>query len=385
MPKIVFLINSLTHGGSEKVITLLLSALHKEGLNVELVCLERNSIQELDKEIKVTYLSSLNGEESGVVKILWLPVLLIRFLIYLFKNRVHTVQSHIFRANYINLLASRVKRDYKVQIVDVISVDYFQKHGLSGRVNLFLIKHLYNYADTIIFKAQQMRYNLLEFMPISTHTTVINNPYDIKKIETDSREAVTDFIFTPEKQYVVTVGRLSKQKNHIALIDAIKDLHVNTELIIIGEGEEHDTLTKYVASQSLSDRVHLLGSRSNPFKYIRHSDIFVLSSHQEGFPNVLVEAMLCHTAVISTDCISGPREILAPDIEVSALPITTIHESKYGILTPVNDASALNRAITTLLQSPAKREHYSMLAYERAYEFSIDRIASQYKALLCVE
>ncbi len=385
MSKIVFLINSLTHGGSEKVITLLISALKKEGLTIDLVCLEKNTIQKLDNDIKVTYLSNLNGEEHAIIKILCLPILLIKFLIYLSKNNVQVVQSHIFRANYINLLASRINKTYTVQIVDVISIDYFQNKSFSGTINLFLIKHLYNYADTVIFKAEQMRQNLLKFMPLSCKTQVINNPYDVKLIEDLCNEDIDDFTFNTDKSYIVTVGRLSKQKNQTVIIDAIKNLHVNTELIIVGDGEEHQFLHQYIISKSLSHRVHLLGAKSNPFKYIKHSDIFVLSSNQEGFPNVLVEAMLCKTAVISTDCVSGPREILAPNIKVDAPPIKTMQESEYGILIPLNDSAKLEEAIVLLLKNTSLRDDYRTKAYQRALTFSIDKITQEYKEILCAE
>jgi N-acetylgalactosamine-N,N'-diacetylbacillosaminyl-diphospho-undecaprenol 4-alpha-N-acetylgalactosaminyltransferase len=383
MSKQAFLINSLTHGGSEKVITLLLTALQKEGLEIELICLEKNTVQKLPQNIKITYLSDLNGTESPLIKIIWLPILVFRFLRYLAKNDIKVVQSHIFRANYVNLLSSRFNRSYTVQIVDVISVDYFQDQTFSGALNLFLIRRLYNYADLIIFKAEQMRRNLLKFMPLLAKTTIINNPYDIQAIQTCAQEAIEDFHFNKERQYVVTVGRLSKQKNQMMLIDTLHHLHVNTELIIIGDGEEKHALERYIVSQSLCSRVHLLGAKSNPFKYISRADIFVLSSNQEGFPNVLVEAMLSKTPVISTDCISGPREILAPNTDLDTVLIGTIEKAAYGILTPVNDTLSLQKAIMLLLNDSALKEHYRLQAYERALSFSIETITKKYKEVLC--
>jgi N-acetylgalactosamine-N,N'-diacetylbacillosaminyl-diphospho-undecaprenol 4-alpha-N-acetylgalactosaminyltransferase len=130
--------------------------------------------------------------------------------------------------------------------------------------------------------------------------------------------------------------------------------------------------------------VHFVGSQKNPFAYLNKSNLFVMASETEGFPNVLVEAMLCGIPVIASDCISGPREILAPTTNpLKHLSIGDHLElAKYGILTPVGDVQGLVLAIQHLLNEPEKAKQLADAAYQRATDFSLKIIISRYQDIM---
>lgn len=118
----------------------------------------------------------------------------------------------------------------------------------------------------------------------------------------------------------------------------------------------------------------LLGRQSNPYKYISQADCFVFSSNYEGFPNVLLEALACGLPIISTDCMSGPREILAPNSEPSFQIKDNIEDAEYGVLTPVDDSEKLAAAMEMMMEDESLRDSYRSKARHRAKEFDKDRI-----------
>ena len=161
---------------------------------------------------------------------------------------------------------------------------------------------------------------------------------------------------------VLGVGRLERQKDFATLIRAVGVLRnrMPCRLVILGEGSERASLERLVAESRLQQSVSLPGFRPNPFAYMASADIFVLSSAWEGFGNVLVEAMACGCPVVSTDCPSGPREIL--------------QGGRLGPLTPVGDHLAMADAIERVLAHPPPNDE----RVARACVFSAAESARQY-------
>ncbi len=133
------------------------------------------------------------------------------------------------------------------------------------------------------------------------------------------------------------MGRLSAQKNFTLLIRAFAKVLENrpARLIILGEGHLREELTQLCADLDISKQVEMPGCESNPYKFMKNADLFVLSSNYEGLPNALVEALACGCPIVSTDCLSGPREIL--------------DNGKYGQLVPVGNLDALAEAMQATL------------------------------------
>ena len=384
MQKIIFLINSLSSGGAEKVLSVLANELVNQKYNIEIIFLEKNEFYELDKRIKKTYLSVFNGKENGIKKLLFLPILAWRLKKYIQNNDIKLIQSHVFRANYVNVLAKIFGANHQAQLVTAGRISRYKEESLIGKINLFLIKNLYKKADLLIYKSKGMMNDANKLFNFKNKSIVINNPYDIKKIKELFNEKVNDFVFKENKIYLVSVGRLISLKRNQDLIKSLKYLPQNIEIIFLGEGNEKENLLNLTKQLNVEKRVHFLGRVLNPYKYMVESDIFVSCSESEGFPNVLVEAMICGLPVISSDCLSGPREILAPNTNINKQlkKGDDIEVAKYGILYPVGDVEKLVKAINLLIENKDLRKKYAELGLKRAKDFSIDKIVEQYKKVL---
>ena len=146
----------------------------------------------------------------------------------------------------------------------------------------------------------------------------------------------------PTPPVILGVGRLARQKNFALLIRAFAEVrcHVDARLLILGEGPERTRLEQMVRELGLEDHVSLPGYVANPYAYVARARVFVLSSSWEGFANVVAEALALGTPVVSTDCPSGPAEVL--------------DHGRYGMLVPVDDAAALADAIRRVLAGEAR-------------------------------
>ncbi len=142
----------------------------------------------------------------------------------------------------------------------------------------------------------------------------------------------------------------------------------NVYLIILGEGILRKELEILASKLNINKCVDFVGFKFNPYAWIAKADIFVLSSDFEGLPNVVIEAMACGTPVISTDCASGPNELIT--------------NGKNGILVPTVDENALAEAMGTLLRNENLRKKFSKRARKRAEDFRIEKIIPQYEELL---
>ncbi|RXJ90612.1 glycosyl transferase [Arcobacter sp. CECT 8983] len=382
MKKVVFLINSLASGGAEKVMTVIISKLIKDGFDVELICLESNIFYELPKGAKLTFLNH-TANKSGLRKLFELPYLAFKLKNYIDKNNINLIQSHVYRANYVNLLAKLFGSNHIAQIVNVGAISRYFEEGLSGKVNLFLIKNLYKRADLIISKAEGMQNDMQKLFNFRNSKTIINNPYDISLINNLKHESIEEFKFNKEKKYLISIGRFETFKRQDYIIKALSKLDDNVELILIGDGPNKKNLELLAKNLNIYERVHFLGRVKNPYKFIFRSDIFILSSDDgEGFPNVLVESMICGTVVISSDCISGPREILAPNTNIKYQEKEKFEIAEYGILYPKSNILEMVKAIDFLFNDEKLMKTFIEKAQKRSNDFSVNQIVEQYKNVL---
>jgi len=179
----------------------------------------------------------------------------------------------------------------------------------------------------------------------------IYNSIDVEKIQKKAQEKVDDFeeVFNDKNiMKFITVGRLSGEKGHRYLIEAyskvIKEIP-NSRLFIIGEGPLRRQLEELITVKELKNYVILLGSVKNPYNYISMANVFVLPSLHEGLPYVLLEALACKTPIISTDCKTGPKEIL--------------ENGEYGLLVNTADSNDLANKMIQLAKDKTAREVFS--------------------------
>jgi glycosyltransferase involved in cell wall biosynthesis len=223
----------------------------------------------------------------------------------------------------------------------------------------------YPQVDRIIAVSNGVKESLIQTgnVPESLIQTIYNpviTPAVLQQMEVPANHPWFEQSHIP---VIISAGRLTKQKDHATLLQAFATLRkqMPAKLLILGDGEERPILERLAQKLNIQDHISLPGFVENPFSYMKRADVFVLSSRWEGFGNVLVEAMACQTPVVSTDCPSGPSEIL--------------ENGKYGSLTPVGNADMLANAMLEMLNRPFP---VARLLYERAMEFSIETIIPQY-------
>ncbi|HCF63954.1 MAG TPA: glycosyltransferase, partial [Chitinophagaceae bacterium] len=159
----------------------------------------------------------------------------------------------------------------------------------------------------------------------------------------------------------------------------LKDLPV--KLVIVGGGALESQVKECIQRYGLQERVVLTGIASNPYQYIARADCMVLSSYVEGFPNVLLEGLACGKPVVSTDCKSGPREILAPQTDPQYQVKDGIECAEFGILTDPQDAAQLAAGMRKMYEDEALRTRYARLATDRARSFDVAETVSAYGAV----
>lgn len=235
---------------------------------------------------------------------------------------------------------------------------------LGDRLRPLMVSWLYPRAEWIVSVSEGVADDLARAGRIPRdRIRVIYNSLDLDDIQRKAAEPVDHPWFAQKDiPVILAVGRMYKQKDYPVLLDAFAKLRARREahLLILGEGEERPALQEQVQRLGLTRDVEMPGFTPNPFAYMARASLHALSSEWEGFAIVLTEALACGSPVVSTDCPSGPREILA--------------DGKFGRLVPVGDVDALANAMEQTLDSPPPRD----LLLGRAQDFSVEHVADAY-------
>ncbi|HGN0242049.1 glycosyltransferase [Proteus mirabilis] len=364
MTKLI-LVNSLSNGGGERIATNVANELSKTE-KVIVVILEKNITYTLNKEVNIITLKKYklfnffrqSLELKNIIK----------------KYNIDLVQSHLYRANLINVLCKSLGSPHFSQIVNHGDPLQYKNKGIKGLTMLILIKLFYPKSNEIIAISKAMNQIIHELLPNVDKNKIItiNNPYNIDEIIKKSNE---NSGFSLPNKYLVSMGRLIKSKNFNLLIKSVKD--TNISLVIIGSGPEENSLKAYTQQLGLSEKIIFLGHQDNPFPIIKNSVALISASRTEGFPNVIIEALACSTPVIHSDCISGPREILQPKSSlITAILQNGFEKTPYGILYAIDDYQALISAIHYITSIDLKEMKNNCI--KRAYDFDAKKIIKNY-------
>jgi len=365
---LMIIIHSLKGGGAERVVVNLLKGLSRRDFSITLLLYEGIFDYLLPENVEVITLDIRSSRNIlKTTRGFFLKIISIARLIK--KNKPDIVFSLLSDTNVITILARSLSGVHSKVIVSERNHPTLSlKNDLYGGITKFLMRYCYPKAERIIAISQGIKKDLLEnFNLPEGKIEVIYNPVDIAEIERLSAEEINHPWVNGELPIIISIGRLTKQKGHSYLIKVFSIVRQSLpcRLVIIGTGEEEENLVNMVNTLGLKNDVEFLGFQRNPFKYMARSSLFISASRYEGFGNVLVEAMALGLPVISTDCPSGPAEI--------------IEHGKNGILVPIEDEGRLERTIVKLLTNDELRRKLSSEAKIRAQYFALDKRVEQYR------
>lgn len=380
--KIAILINTLAGGGAERTVTHLLRNL-RDDYEVHLVLFSDVIEYELPKDQIVTFLDNENPSQSNVVNILKIPKLSRRLVKYCRNNNIDLIMSFLNRPNFVACLAKKLGLKAKLLISErTYTPHYYRNDNASGVIGKWLISTLYPLADAILPNSRGTMSALQKQFRVNNNYTLVRNLLDLGDIENKMAEVVDDARF--DKFTFVHVGSFSFMKGHRMLVEAFAKLKFNkdAQLLLIGRGPLHKEINALVAVLKLQDQVIFLGHKSNPFKYMARSDCFVFASEFEGFPNVLLEALACGLPVISTDCLTGPRELLMPSEVASSKQDSVIEFGRNGVLVPVGNIQAMSEAMCEMMTNDEMRIAYKEIAANKAREFDQTIISEEFRQII---
>lgn len=369
------LIYSLSGGGAERVVSYLITHCISKEIDVHLIMMNTGINYDIPENTKIHYIENSYPNEHGVIKTLKIPFLAYKYARMVKKLELTHSLSFLTRPSFINVL-SRFFTGYKFKVITneraFPSLQYSYK-GFQSWFNKKMIKSLYKKSEAVISNSNGNANDLVSNFEVpSDKMHVIHNPIDLDRIS--DIHPKEDF-FDSNKFNVITVGRLDIGKNHKMIINAIDKLkNPNIHLYIIGSGPMQSELEDLIEKLSLKTQVFLLGYRANPYEYLKSADLFVFGSNHEGFPNVLLEAMACNIPILSTNCQSGPSEILKLQDEKS----DNIMITDYGILTPVKNDEAMAKGISYFLDNKPFTDKCKINGLKRIKDFDKEKILNQY-------
>lgn len=287
------------------------------------------------------------------------------------QEEVDIVFSTIPRVNTIAVLAkilSFTKAKSIVREASNLDGDFVERLRLRG------FGLIYNLSDQVISLSEGVKDNLIKRYRVKPERIkVIYNPVDIKKITKKAEEPLSithQALFAADRKNIVTAGRLVDQKDQATLIKSFAQVNqqLKSRLIILGEGPLETELKQLAEQENVSQYVHFVGFQKNPYTFLKAADLFVLSSKFEGFAHVVAEALATGTPVVSTNCKSGPAEILV--------------NGRYGRLVEVGDIDGLKENMIDVLHL-ANSELNDIIneGYERVQFFNVDDIVEQYQSV----
>ena len=347
-------------GGADLSISRLINNLDSNIYNISLITFKKPKINfYLKKKIKIQILKSTRT---------FLSIFEIRKIVKKEEkdkySKIIFISNQNF-ANIISVLALTKINWIKLILIErnnPIELDFSKK--LKDKLIKILIKFTYKYADKIISISKELSYDLKKICKKNV-TTIYNAPIDLNKNNSIDKKIKKKKLHN--LKIILNVARFEKQKNHFMLLESFKQIHnlINVKLILIGYGSEEKNIIKFIKENKLEKKILIIKNPKNIFEYYKIADLFVLTSIYEGFGNVLIEAGIFKLPIISTNCKSGPKEIL--------------NNGTFGDLVNIDDVETLSKLIIKNLEYPNKKKISKM--YKSLKRFSIKKHILSYEKI----
>ena len=363
--KFGFVLTDLSGGGAEKAILNVALGLHKRGHTVNIFLLRNLGEYAAPSEVSLTYISK-KPSFSWIGKRVLAFRLSTAIKLKEKSGCFDIVISTLPLADEISKLAN--VPNHWCRIANTLSAEVnsiAKKNTRKSKRRFERYRRIYS-SSNLIAVSSGVKEDLQRYFHLNDQLIeVIYNPFDFDLIRKKANESVN----LPNEKYIIHVGRFSTQKRHDILLDAYqKKIQNLCKLVLLTD--QNEILKEMIIERGLENRVIVAGFQINPYPWISNAELLVLSSDFEGMPNVLIESLVVGTPIVSTDCPSGPREILG----------TMFNEN----LVPVGDAVALSNAINFVLESSGKVFSINLDKYHS------DRSIDKYEQLVkrgveCVE
>ena len=361
---ILFFIPKLETGGAENLIIKLANYLSKKNYDISVITITKGKhrFDLLNDNIKIIELN-YSRTLFSFFKII--------NIIYSYKNVIiFSILRHlnilILFANFFLLLKKKI---FIIEVSLLKNHLKYNKKFIYYFFYSFLTLISYPFANKIIVPSKLSTKILQKKFLLKKKIVHIYNPINIKKIIELSNTKIIPKILEQNKhnRIIVSIGRLTWEKDYKTLINSFDEVTKkikNVILIILGDGKDKDYLSDLIYKKKLQDKIFLLGNVDNPYVYLKHSDLYVLSSISELFPTSLVESLIFKINVLSTRCDYGPSEIL--------------ENGKWGHLTPIKNTKFMTDNIINLILNNNK-DDYNL---KRAYDFDLEVSMTKYIKLI---
>ena len=361
MQHIAIYLPSLQGGGAERVMAVLANGFAERGHRIDLVLANAEGpyIRDISDAVRIV--------DLGNRRVLTSLGPLAR---YLRREKPDAILSALNHANIVAILAHMLARARcRLLVSERNSVSRMGANG-TERIIRSLMRWLYPRADRIICVSRGIQDELVKDLGLPKHKLcTIYNPLVVDGIRRQSAPAPDHPWFGAGKPpVIIAVGRLTKQKDYPMLLRAFAHLRTSRDakLVILGEGKDRSSLSESASRLGLLDDVDFVGYQENPFPWMAAAQLYVMSSAWEGLPGALLQAMACGTPVVSTDCPSGPSEIL--------------EDGRWGRLVDVGDDIGLARAMAATLDDrapPQVRDRADAFRVEYALDNYIEAIGAR--------
>ena len=361
MTDLAIFLMDLGGGGAERVMLNLARGFSEKGFAVDLVLVQTEGVYltQLPPQIRVVEFkkSRLIASTPDLVR-------------YLRQTQPTVLMSALEDTNFVALWAKKfagVSTQVIVTVHNHLSNEAKYATQIKRQLTPHFVKLFYPWADNVVAVSQGVADDLLSLGLPAYKINVVYNPIVTPELADKAQEPLAHPWFSSGQPPVILgIGRLTKQKNFSMLIRAFGQVreHYPVRLAILGEGEEQTELKALVEQLDLSEHVAFLGFVDNPYAYLARAAVLVLSSLWEGFGNVIVEAIAVGTPVVSTNCKSGPAEIL--------------NHGEYGSLVSVGNIKEMADAIAAIIQSVPDQATLK----QRSQEFTLAKAIDRYEALL---